>query len=271
MDDDGKKAGTLWELDEFARIANETMASSGPSTGSDERQKQELSPRNLRRLVSEGVIDPPERSGRSAYYSEKHLEQVLAVRNMMSQGFSTSAIRSVKESSLGFSGSAAPSPVLTGGAEGSSAAVSYLNSLLGTSTDSKGSGWSLPKTDSAESLGARGALGLMGGQALSPSVDAQSYNALKCTPKGLFSGIQDREGRPADLVEGVRPELKASVEPVQSPDLDLCFEVKAFEGVSIKVSSKAFDHHPRVSLTDADKEQIWRALETAWSAAAKMK
>lgn len=88
-----------WDIDEFASKANQALADKmelGAAKSSDSRLASKMTARNLRRLVSQGAIEPPARSGREAYFGPKHLEQVLAARELMTQGFTSSSIQALR-------------------------------------------------------------------------------------------------------------------------------------------------------------------------------
>lgn len=51
-----------------------------------------IGPRLVRYYTSEGVVDRPERQGREARYSYRHLLQVLLVRRLLQEGYGLSAI-----------------------------------------------------------------------------------------------------------------------------------------------------------------------------------
>lgn len=91
-----------WSIGEFAAKANEALADKadpGASKPSDSRLSSTMTERNLRRLVSQGAIEPPARLGREAYFGPKHLEQVLAARALMAQGFTSSSIQALRNAS----------------------------------------------------------------------------------------------------------------------------------------------------------------------------
>jgi hypothetical protein len=92
-----------WTIDEFAQKANDAlsakMAEGSSAKSADSRMASLMTPRNLRRLVSQGAIDSPERQGRDAYFGPRHLEQVLAARELMSQGFTSSSVQALRNAS----------------------------------------------------------------------------------------------------------------------------------------------------------------------------
>lgn len=99
-----------WSIDEFVSVANQTLnqtlsqnsASLEASLSEDERFKSEISARNIRRLSAEGAMDHPDRFGREARYDQRHLDQLIEARALMSKGFSCSAIRSLRVTSASY-------------------------------------------------------------------------------------------------------------------------------------------------------------------------
>jgi DNA-binding transcriptional MerR regulator len=51
-----------------------------------------VSARNIRAYRERGLLDPPRRSGRSAYYSDHHLAQLQAISQLLRRGFSSAHI-----------------------------------------------------------------------------------------------------------------------------------------------------------------------------------
>ncbi|MGV9797729.1 MerR family transcriptional regulator [Mycobacterium sp. NPDC003449] len=51
-----------------------------------------VSARNIRAYRERGLLDPPRRVGRSAYYGEPHLEQLKAISQLLAKGFSSAHI-----------------------------------------------------------------------------------------------------------------------------------------------------------------------------------
>lgn len=64
---------TEYRLDDLARISG-------------------ISARNIRAYRERGLLDPPRRVGRSAYYGEAHLAQLAAVSQLLGKGFSSAHI-----------------------------------------------------------------------------------------------------------------------------------------------------------------------------------
>lgn len=51
-----------------------------------------VSARNIRAYRERGLLDPPQRRGRAAYYGEQHLAQLRAITGLLRRGFSTAHI-----------------------------------------------------------------------------------------------------------------------------------------------------------------------------------
>ncbi|MGK7944760.1 MAG: MerR family transcriptional regulator [Microcystaceae cyanobacterium] len=80
----------LWYLEEFSEIANQLLPEY-ISTGKAEQK--EINPRLVRYYTTQGLLDDPERQGKYAVYTFRHLLQLLVVRRLMSEGIGISAIR----------------------------------------------------------------------------------------------------------------------------------------------------------------------------------
>lgn len=66
------------------------------STISDMRFGEIISERRIRDYVSKGLIDKPIKVGKFAYYEEKHLNQLLNIRELQAKGLSDKSIFSLK-------------------------------------------------------------------------------------------------------------------------------------------------------------------------------
>ena len=86
-----------WTIDELTAKANDAL-SAAKTSSSDSRMASQLTVRNLRRMVSTGAVEPAARVGREAYYGPKHLDQILAARELMSQGFTSASIQALRAS-----------------------------------------------------------------------------------------------------------------------------------------------------------------------------
>ena len=256
--DSGKKTEALWEIADFAKAANEALAQSGSLSAGDERQKQELTERNLRRLVTEGAIDPPERVGRQAFYGPKHLEQVLAARELMSKGFSVAAVRAVRQTADQDEPPAAPEPAA--GALPSAAAVNFLDGLLGSSGQGafpESASWG----SSGGSMAPRGFAGSgLVGQSLANSSPAHALLKNAASPQGGARALYAASPQKAPLQgpESV-PAGRAGGAPRRA---EVWVEAEAFEGAWVRISGEA----ARAAASMPAQERA-RLLELAFEAA----
>lgn len=79
-------------LDQLAGAANELLDGLLPRAMSDSRVKAEVNPRLIRHYVSEEMLDPALRDGRHAVYTVDHLLQLLALRRLLADGYSSGLI-----------------------------------------------------------------------------------------------------------------------------------------------------------------------------------
>lgn len=125
-------SAAAWTLDELAAKANQALAASEPADARDSRLSGQLTARNIRRLQTEGAIDPPRKLGREAYYGDGHLRQLLEARDLMSKGVAASAIPAVREaqttllSSASLAPSASPDRPLKAGPPSTAQALAFL-------------------------------------------------------------------------------------------------------------------------------------------------
>jgi DNA-binding transcriptional MerR regulator len=75
----------------------------------------ELPPRNVRYYIQKGLVDRPEGIGKGAYYTERHLEQLLLVRKWQLAGLSLERIGEVLKQPT--AGSLPPTPRRAGTVE----------------------------------------------------------------------------------------------------------------------------------------------------------
>jgi DNA-binding transcriptional MerR regulator len=83
----------LWTLDELCEQAAQALASDAPET-LDGRVREVPDRRTLRYYTTLGLLDrPAEMRGRTAYYGQKHLWQLLAIKRLQAQGKSLAQIQ----------------------------------------------------------------------------------------------------------------------------------------------------------------------------------
>jgi DNA-binding transcriptional MerR regulator len=86
------KKNPQWSLEEFVEIVNQLLPQYLATDKSDNRVREEINPRLVRHYTSQGMLDEPRREGRYAFYTYRHLLQLLVVRRLLSEGLSASSI-----------------------------------------------------------------------------------------------------------------------------------------------------------------------------------
>ncbi|MEO1133132.1 MAG: MerR family transcriptional regulator [Cyanobacteria bacterium J06639_1] len=81
-----------WSLEAFVDLANELLPTYLPADDRVGRSRSEVNPRLVRHYTSQGLLDKPERVGKTARYTYRHLLQLLVVRRMMAEGYAAAAI-----------------------------------------------------------------------------------------------------------------------------------------------------------------------------------
>lgn len=79
-------AGQQWSLEELVVDINQLLPDVVPNAHS------EVNPRLIRHYTTVGVVDRPLRAGREARYTYRHFLQVLVVRRLLAEGYSTHAM-----------------------------------------------------------------------------------------------------------------------------------------------------------------------------------
>ena len=82
------------DLERFVELVNALLPRYLPSLN-DEKFALEINVRLLRYLATQGLVDEPFKVGREARYGDWHLLQTLAVRKLMAQRHTTTAIKSL--------------------------------------------------------------------------------------------------------------------------------------------------------------------------------
>lgn len=83
-----------WSLEEFVQVVNNILPDVLPHLDRPTRI-EEINPRLVRYYTTQQLIDKPLKQGREARYTYHHLLQLLVVRRLLTEGFSTGAITSV--------------------------------------------------------------------------------------------------------------------------------------------------------------------------------
>lgn len=81
-----------WSLEAFVDLANELLPTYLPADDRVGRSRSDVNPRLVRHYTSQGLLDKPERVGKTARYTYRHLLQLLVVRRMMAEGYAAAAI-----------------------------------------------------------------------------------------------------------------------------------------------------------------------------------
>ncbi|PYE55489.1 MerR family transcriptional regulator [Deinococcus yavapaiensis] len=75
-------------LDDLVNTANQLLPRFMPDIDRDARVTDLVNPRLVRHYTSENLIDPPQKEGREARYTRRHLLQLLTLRKLMTGGLS---------------------------------------------------------------------------------------------------------------------------------------------------------------------------------------
>jgi hypothetical protein len=81
-----------WSLDEFVEAANELLPEFLPVEKGNTRIREQVTPRLVRHHATLGMLDEPQKVGREARYTYRHLLQLLVVRRLLAEGYGASAI-----------------------------------------------------------------------------------------------------------------------------------------------------------------------------------
>ncbi len=82
----------LWGLNDFAEKVNEFLPAYLPDDPSRTRVREDITPRLIRHHTTLGMLDEPLKDGREARYVYRHLLQILLVRRLLAEGYSSSTI-----------------------------------------------------------------------------------------------------------------------------------------------------------------------------------
>jgi hypothetical protein len=76
-------------IEELAKKANERLKlDDNENDKLDQRCSDEISVRRIRDYTTKGILDKPLKEGRNAFYTDEHLEKLISIRQMQSEGFS---------------------------------------------------------------------------------------------------------------------------------------------------------------------------------------
>lgn len=90
------QANSEWDLEAFVQVANDLLPQYlPPASDTRSRNSEAVNPRLVRYYTTQGVLDRPARQGREARYTYRHLLQLLVVRRLLTEGYSTTAIQPI--------------------------------------------------------------------------------------------------------------------------------------------------------------------------------
>jgi DNA-binding transcriptional MerR regulator len=82
-----------FSLLDFVEQANRLLPRFLPESSTDSRQREEVNIRLVRHMTTLGLLDEAQREGRESRYTGKQLLQLLVVRRLMAEGYTTGAIK----------------------------------------------------------------------------------------------------------------------------------------------------------------------------------
>jgi DNA-binding transcriptional MerR regulator len=86
--------GSVWRLDELVRRSQQLLALLPAGTGESRRVRWQPDARLVRYYTTLGLLDrPAELRGRTAYYRDRHLMQLLAIKALQSRGQSLQTVQ----------------------------------------------------------------------------------------------------------------------------------------------------------------------------------
>lgn len=116
-------------LDRFVEVTNDLLPQFLPDQGSGNRGQEPVNPRLVRHYTTQGWLDKPLKQGREARYTYRHLLQLLVLRRLLAEGYSTSSIGSL----IGGQSDAALENILQGGVqikvEAANPALAFLSQI----------------------------------------------------------------------------------------------------------------------------------------------
>jgi DNA-binding transcriptional MerR regulator len=84
-----------WSLEDFVEVANDLLPQFLPEQATGSRGQEPVNPRLVRHYTTQGLLDKPKRQGREARYLYRHLLQLLVLRRLLADGYSTSSVGSL--------------------------------------------------------------------------------------------------------------------------------------------------------------------------------
>ena len=83
---------TQWALDDFVEVANQLLPQFLPDGGAESRIQETVNVRLVRHYTTSGLLDKPLKQGREARYTYRHLLQLLLLRRLLAEGYSSGAV-----------------------------------------------------------------------------------------------------------------------------------------------------------------------------------
>lgn len=83
---------SVWDLDQFVATTNGLLPTYLPKEAAG-RASDEVNARLVRHYATQGLIDEARKEGREARYLYRHLLQLLTVRKLLAEGFTTAAVK----------------------------------------------------------------------------------------------------------------------------------------------------------------------------------
>ncbi|RPJ87633.1 MAG: MerR family transcriptional regulator [Acidobacteria bacterium] len=93
-----KAKNPSWSLDEFVDVANQLLPQYLSTEGVSGRSQEQVNARLVRHYTGLGLVDRPGRAGKEARYGYRHLLQLLVLRRLLQDGYTSQAIRGVTDS-----------------------------------------------------------------------------------------------------------------------------------------------------------------------------
>ncbi|MBF2057766.1 MAG: MerR family transcriptional regulator [Cyanobacterium sp. T60_A2020_053] len=81
-----------WLIDEFVEVANQLLPQYLPQVKGNSKITEEINVRLVRSYTSQRLMDEPNRRQRYAFYSYRHLLQILLIKRLLTDGIGTNAI-----------------------------------------------------------------------------------------------------------------------------------------------------------------------------------
>ena len=89
-----RSAGSVWRLDELVQRSQRLLALLPAGAGESRRVRWQPDTRLVRYYTTLGLLDrPAEMRGRTAYYRDRHLLQLLAIKTLQARGLSLQAVQ----------------------------------------------------------------------------------------------------------------------------------------------------------------------------------